>query len=146
MPLLSFPAAQDGLAVPVFLGVDQQTAVALVAASAPIPSLVPARGLVDTGSDLTAVAPWVLQRLKVPVVHVVTTQTAAGPVQVNVYSVSLSITDPNRAGSPMLTVPFLLVTELAVTVAAADVLVGLNLLLQYKFVLDGPSAEFSFEF
>jgi hypothetical protein len=146
MPLLEFPAAQDGLAVPVYIGVDGQTAAALLSISRPLRSLVPTRGQIDTGSDLTAVAPWVLQRLTLPVLRTATTQTAAGPVHVNVYSVSLSITDPNRAGSPMLTESCLVVTELAVTLADADVLVGLNFLLKYKLALDGPLMKFSLEF
>jgi hypothetical protein len=144
--LLRFPVAQAGLALPAYVGVDRQTAVAHLAASRLVPPVVPTRGLVDTASDLTAVAPWALQQLNVPVIHTIATQTAAGAVQVDVYSVSLSITDPNRAGSPMLTVPFLLVTALAATLPDADVLVGLNLLLQYKLVLDGPSKEFTLEF
>jgi hypothetical protein len=130
----------------VFIGVDGQTASALLASSRPVPSLVAARGLVDTGSDLTAVASWAVQQLKLPVIHTVTTQTAAGPVHVKVYSVSLSITDPNRPASPMLTESFLLVTELVATLADADVLVGLNLLLEYIFVLDGNRMEFTLEF
>src|SRR5947208_15497898 len=103
MALLSFPVSQAGLALPVYVGVDQQTTAARLASTGLLPSLVPARGLIDTGADVTAVAPWVLQRLNVPVKYTVGTQTAAGPVQVNVYSVSLSITDPNRSGTPMLT-------------------------------------------
>jgi hypothetical protein len=146
MAFLTFPTTPAGLALPVYVGVDQQTAVAHLASSQPVPSLLPTWGLVDTGSDLTAVAPWVLQQHNLPVIHTVTTQTASGAVHVHVHSVSLSITDPNRSGSPTLTVPFLLVTQLATTLADADVLVGLNLLLQYKLLLDGPSGEFTLEF
>jgi hypothetical protein len=49
------------------------------------------------------------------------------PVTVNVRTVSLSITDPNRSGSPMWTIRWLLVTELATTLQDADVIVGLGM-------------------
>jgi hypothetical protein len=51
------------------------------------------------------VALWILQRLGVPVASTTSTHTAAGQIKVNLYDVSLSITDPSQVGSPMLTLP-----------------------------------------
>src|SRR5262249_54054407 len=97
-----------------------------MAAGQPMPAPVGAPGLLDTCSDLTAVAPWALQRLAVPAASTTSTHTAGGQVHVRLYQVSVGITDPTQpGGSPWLTRSDLLVTELAVPLPDADVLIGL---------------------
>jgi hypothetical protein len=145
MPTLTFPVVTAGLAVPVYVGRDAPVIAASVAAGLGPGPLVPAQGLLDTAADLTAIVPKVIQALGVGVAHTVLTSTAAGPVTVDVYAVSLSITDPTVPGAPTLTVPSLLATELAAPLPDADVLVGLNVLLQGKLMLDGPARRFSLE-
>jgi hypothetical protein len=66
MPRLTFPVTVAGLAAPVWIGLDGKTSSALHAAGQVITPPVQARGLLDTGSDVTAVAPWVVQRLALP--------------------------------------------------------------------------------
>ncbi len=95
---------------------------------------------------MTAVAPWVLQQLGIVAATTTATHTAAGPVTVNVYSVSLGITDPRQTVRPWLTVSTIHVTELAATLRDADVLVGLDVLLTGKLLLDGPARQFTLEF
>ena len=112
MPQLTFPVTAAGLAVPVLVGVDGKTTAALHAAGRPIPLPIGAPGLLDTCSDLTAIAPWVFQQLAIPPATTATTQTAAGPVIVRLYEVSLSIADPAQPGQFLLTEPALLVSEL----------------------------------
>jgi hypothetical protein len=147
MAQITFPVTAAGLAVPVWIGLNGQAAAALVAAGTPVTRPVGARGLLDTGSDATAIAPWILQQLAVPVVNTISTHTAAGQVQVRLYRVSLGITDPSQpAGAPWLTLPDLLVTELMVTLPDTDVLVGLDVLLQCKLILEGPARRFTLEF
>src|SRR5262249_9975569 len=80
----------------------------LVAAGQPIPPPLQARALVDTGSNVTAVAPWVLHQLAVPAASSTSNHTAGGIVKVKLYQVSVSIMDPSHPGSPMLTAPDLL--------------------------------------
>jgi hypothetical protein len=145
MPQLTFPVSKAGLIVPVWIGLDGKTTSALLAAGQPIPAPVQARGLVDTGSDLTAVAPWILGQLAVPVAASASTHTAAGQVSVNLYEVSVSITDPAQTGAPMLTHPGVRVSELAVSLPDADVLIGLNVLFEGRLLLDGPARQFTLE-
>jgi hypothetical protein len=82
MPKLAYPITQAGLEVPVLIGLDGQDTSDLVAAGKPIPLPVQARGLIDTGSGLTAVAPWVLQALGVKSRGQVSTLTAGGQTSV----------------------------------------------------------------
>jgi hypothetical protein len=145
MPSLTFPVTPDGLAVPVWIGPSGKATVSLQAAGQAIPAPLLARGLLDTGSSVTAIAPWVFQRLPIPVAGTGTTQTAAGPVAVNLHEVSLSITDPGRP-APMLTCSDLLASELAAALPDVDVLVGLDVLLQCRLTLDGPGRWFTLEF
>jgi hypothetical protein len=146
MPRLTYPVTPAGLAVPVLVGLDGKTTAALHAAGQPIPSPVHARGLVDTCSDLTAVAEWVLQQLAIPPATTATTHTAAGPVVVRLYEVSVSIAAPSQSGGFLLTEPALLVSELAAALPDADVLIGLDLLLRGTMRLDGPNRLFTLDF
>jgi hypothetical protein len=96
MPQLTFPVTRAGLAVPVWLGLTNPAMRSAVAAGQPIPTPVGAAGLLDTACDLTAVAPWILRQLAVPLSKTATTHTACGQVPVNLYRVSLGITDPTQ--------------------------------------------------
>jgi hypothetical protein len=144
MPQLTFPVSPVGLTVPVWIGLSGTVTKVLYGAGRPISPPVQARGLLDTGSDVTAVASWLLQGL--PVTTVTTTHTAAGLVKVNLYEVSLGITDPVQPASPWLTEPDLLAMELAAVLPDVDVLIGLDVLLRYKLLLDGPARQFVLEF
>jgi hypothetical protein len=146
MDQLTFPIDPSGLAVPVFIGLDGRTTKAQLAAGQPVPPPVLARGLLDTASSVSAVATWVVQRLALTVASSGTTQTASGSVLVNLFTVSLSITNPAQAGSPWLTEPDLLVMEMPTVLPDADVLVGLDVLLGCKLLLDGPAKRFTLEF
>ena len=147
MALLTFPVTTAGLAAPVWIGLDGQATVAMRAAGLPIPAPVQATGLIDTGTDVTVVASWILRRLAVPLASTTSTHTAAGPVSVKLYSVSLGITDPAQpAGSPWLTRSGLPVMEAPAVLPDADVLIGLDILLDCKTLLDGPARQFTLEF
>jgi hypothetical protein len=147
MAQLAFPVTAAGLAVPVWIGLNGQATAALIASGTPITRPVGAQGLLDTATDLTAISPRILQQLAIPVVATTSTHTAAGPVQVRLYRVSLGITDPGQpAGAPWLTLPDLLVTELAVSLPDAEVLIGMDILLGCKLILDGPARQFTLEF
>jgi hypothetical protein len=146
MAQLHFPVTRAGLAVPVWIGLTSQTTAPLVAAGGPVPAPVRARGLLDTCTDVTAVAPWILQQLAVPVITTTSTHTAGGPVKVQLYRISLGITDPTQpSGAPWLTEPDLLVTGLAAALPDTDVLVGLDVLLGYRLMLEGPARRFWLE-
>jgi hypothetical protein len=147
MAHLTFAVTKAGLAVPVWVGHNKLAMQAVLAAGMPIPAPVGARGLLDTASDLTAVAPWILQQLALPVASTSSTHTADGPVKVKLFRVSVGITDPAQPpGSAWLTAADLLVTELTAVLPDADVLIGLDVLLTCKLFLDGPGRQFTLEF
>ncbi len=136
----------DELAVPVLVGLDGSTAVARQATGQPIPAPIRARGLLDTCSNVTAVAASVLQQLAISPANTAKTTTAAGPVSVRLCRVSLSILGPPPAGGFVHTEPALLVSELPAVLPDADVLIGLDVLLTGKLLLDGPPRLFTLDF
>jgi predicted aspartyl protease len=144
---LTFPVSPDGLIVPVWIGLSGQVLANLMAAGQAAPPPIAARGLIDTGSDVTAVDPSLLRALgATPATLTTTTTTASGQVRVRLFEVSLSITDPTQSLTAWLTEPNLLVTELPLTLPAVGVLVGLDVLLTCKLQLDGPARLFALDF
>jgi hypothetical protein len=143
---LTFPLTKAGLSVPVWVGVSGSASAALLSAGQPIPAPVQAQGLVDTGTDATAVAAGLLQRLALSPVRSTTSHTTGGPVRVRLFKVSLSITDPGQPSAPWFTEPDLLVMELPTVLPDADVLIGLDILLTLRLHLDGPARRFTLDF
>jgi hypothetical protein len=146
MAHLTFPVTSAGLAVPVLIGICGRAMAALQAAGAPIPAPVRAHGLLDTGSAASAIAPWVPVQLALPQVAKSSTQTASGVVTVRLFEVSLSIADPNQPSVPSLVEANLIVSELTAALPDADVLVGLDVLLGCRLLLDGPGRQFTLDF
>src|SRR5579862_8086053 len=146
MAQLTFPIKAAGLEVPVWIGLSGRAMNDLRAAGQSIPFPLQARGLIDTGTNVTSVASWLLHRLAIPIASASSTHTAQGKVGVNLYEVGLLITDPALPGSPNLTQPDLVVMELPATLPDADVLIGLDVLLERKLLVDGPARHFIIEF
>jgi hypothetical protein len=88
----------------------------------------------------------VLRQLAVAPVNRATTHSAAGAVSVNLYEVSLSIEGPGLPGTLLLTRPDLTVSELTVPLPDADVLIGLDLLLEGRLFLDRPVGQFTLDY
>lgn len=145
MPVLTFPVQADGLLVDAMIGLDRSELQALIAAGQPLPVPLLIRGVIDTGADVTAVAPSILARLGVPPGKTVQTHTAGGPVNTSIYDVSFSIPAIRKRMAPFV-VPQLTVTELKHSPPNIDVLIGLDVLLQCHFHLDGPARQFSLSF
>jgi hypothetical protein len=99
----------------------------------------------DTATDVTAVAPRLLQGLGLPLYGSAQTHTAGGAVQSGVYEISLSILSPTGPGA-MFTAPQLLATELIHAAPGIEVLVGLDVLLQGILHVDGPAGFFTFTY
>ncbi len=146
MAKLTFPVSRDGLAVTVVVGLDGQTTTDLLAAGLPIPAPVEVRGEVDCASTVSAIAPWVLQRLGLTSGIPATTQTMGGLVSVDLFSISITIRDPQQPGAPEFTLPTTWAMDMAKPVPNVHALVGLNVLLECNFLLEGPLRRFSFEF
>jgi predicted aspartyl protease len=146
MPQLILPISLDGLCLDAIIGVDGATTQSLVSARQPIPAPQPARALIDTGTDITAVRLPILQRLGVPAQYTATTHTVGGLVKTNLFEVSLAITDLSQASALSLVESSWLVMELASALPGIDVLIGLDLLLELRFLLDGPARHFTLDF
>ena len=144
MPLLNFPLSPDGLALSVMIGPHRGTMITLQTSGQPVPPLVMARALVDTGTDASAVAPSVPARLGLAPIRQTTTQTTAGPLSVNVFEVSLSI--PGPVFGQMLTRQRHLVTELPYPPPGVEALIGLDVLSECLLIYDGPAKQFTLAF
>src|SRR5262249_32358958 len=89
LPQLTYPVTADGLAADVRVNLDVATLHTLNAVGRAVPASIPATALIDTGTDITAVAPSILQQLGVPVYAHRRTQGIGGPVPVRVFRVAL---------------------------------------------------------
>ena len=145
MAKLTFPLLADGLRVDVVVGLDGATLTAQLKSGQPIPAPVTARGEIDTGSNITAVATAILRQLGVVPQYQSTTQTAAGQLAVDVYEVSVGVRNNADPAAAELVEPTLLVMELANPLPDLQVLIGLNFLLGCRFHVDGPGRWFSLE-
>jgi hypothetical protein len=146
MPRLIFPVHWDGLFVDVLIGLDGATTAGLVAAGQPVLAPIRAPGAIDTGSDVTAVNAAILQRLGVPPKQQMTTQTFAGSLGVNLFQVSLGISDFADPNAPELVESTLHVMEFTSALPKIEVVIGLDVLLKCRLVVDGPAGHFALEF
>lgn len=142
MPHLTFPLSADGPILEVMVSLPGHQLAALLKTGAPFPQPLTLRGLIDSGTDATAINPRVAQQLGLTLRTTASTLTAAGSVIVNLYEVSLTISGPKGAAGPMLVRPNLVVTELAAPLTNLDVLVGRDILDECLFQLDGPGKQF----
>ena len=140
---LTYPIGPGGLELDVLVNLEAAALLPLWQTGVR-PAAVPARGMIDTGSDLTAVSQAILQRLAVPAVGRATTQGIAGPVAVVLYRVSIHLYDAGNPGLPWITWPSLLVSELPTTLPF-DVLVGMDVLRTCRMHLDGPAGWFTLD-
>src|SRR5947209_4768715 len=146
MPRLDYPVVPDGLVVDVLVGWPGPATAAALAAGGSIAFPVRARGVIDTGTDITAVGTYALRRLGLAAVQQAMTQTAAGRISADLYRVSLGVTDFADANASELIEPDLLVMEWASAPTGIDVLIGLDILLGCQFRLDGPGRRFMLDF
>jgi hypothetical protein len=99
MPRLIFPFVPDGLLVPALIGLTRPALQTLQAQGAALPSLVRARGILDSGTTVTAVAPWVLSTRNATPGPAAQTRTAAGTVSVRYYQISFTIYNLASSGA-----------------------------------------------
>ncbi len=147
MATLIFPVQSDGLICDVLIGLNDKATASLVASGQPIPAPILCRGLVDTGTDVTSVAPAVLRQLglTVPVAKSRTGSTT-GSAPVALFKASVNVLDLRNLSGPKLLMSDVLVMELPNPLTNLDVLIGLDVLLTARLLLDGPRREFTLEF
>jgi hypothetical protein len=130
----------------VVIGHNRKHLAGRLAAGQPLQAPVWTTGVIDTGTNITCVTPAVLQQLRLASTGQRTSQTAAGQVTVNLIEVSVSIPPPGNVPGPMLTRRDLVVMEVPSPIPDVEVLIGLDILLDCKLLLDGPARQFTLEF
>jgi hypothetical protein len=136
----------DEPTLPVAVWLNALEARAAQAAGLPLPGLVWGTGFLDTGTNVTCVAAAVLRQLGLQSVGQGGSHTARGLVVANLFEVSLSIPTPGPRPGPMLTRDTLRVMELSDPIPGVEVLIGLDILLACRVVLDGPGRQFTLDF
>ena len=146
MSQLTFSMPTGELKLTVVIGLSGQESAKLLATGLSIPTPVWANGFIDTGTNITCVARRVLQGLGLSPSGSTKTQTARGQVSVNLFEVSLGIPPAGNLPGPMLTRSDLVVMELAAPIPDVEVLIGLDILLDCRLLLDGPARQFTLDF
>jgi hypothetical protein len=146
MPQLTFLIHADGLCFEALVGLDAPETAARLTARQPIPAPLRVRGMIDTGSNVTVLDATIIQRLGLVTQYQRTTHGITGPVSVNVCYVSLSVTDFGDPTAPWLAHPLLHVMELPVPLPDIELLLGLDVLMGCKLLVDGPARQFTLEF
>lgn len=145
MARLEFVISAAGLEAAVVVGPSGKELAALHAAGQPIPRPVHARGLIDTGTSVTAISATVLQQTGLIAIGTGQSHTASGKVPVGIFEVSLSILPLLPGSTGHIVLPDLVVSELSAALPDCDVLIGMDVLAQCRLFVDGPAAEFFLE-
>lgn len=144
MPHFTFPTSPEGHVLDVAIWLTATDQQALQAAGWPLPPPpLRARALLDTGSDMTAVATHHLQQLGVGPLISAHSQTAGGTVGVDLYRVRLTILHPMIGAVPLIVCPEWLVMEFLHPPPSLDVLLGRDFADLCLLVLDGPRGYFT---
>jgi hypothetical protein len=146
MPHFTFPITKDGCTLDVQIGLGAVEMRAAQAAGQPLLAPLGVRAVLDTGSDKTAVAVRLLQQLGTTPVGRARTHTATGRVRVRLYEVSLSVPNPTGARTPMLVRPQWRVPEFLHPPPDIAVLIGMDLVRECLWILDGPGGIFTLGF
>ncbi len=145
MPQLTFQVTPDGLVVDVLVNREAALLMSLWASGQVCPP-VETTGLIDTASNASGVSSAIVRQLGLAAAGPPATTTGiGGAIAVQLYRVSLHLRDARAPTLPMLTLPSLLVMELPPGLSC-DVLIGMDVLLHCKLIVDGPSQTFTVEF
>lgn len=145
MPQLTFPITAVELCVDVLVNRNCAALRSLHTSGLPLPTAIQAKGLIDTGTNVSAIAPTILQQLTIPVHSRTTTQSIGSTIPVRLFKVMLFILDAGQPHLPWLVQPDLLVMELP-TALSVEALVGMDVLSNCKMLLDGPARRFTLDF
>jgi hypothetical protein len=143
MPHQSYPISPDGFALTVMVGLNGHDTAAYVASGRAIPAPRTVRAIIDSGSDMTCVAPGILRQLGLSSIGQASTQTMSGPLTADFFEVSLSIPRSGPLPGPLLLLEQLFVMELTQPLPNIDVLVGKDVLMQCLLISDGPRGMFT---
>jgi hypothetical protein len=146
MPQYTYPIPAGELTLPLVIGLGADEAQGRISAGQALPSPVWGTGVIDTGTTVTCIAGFILRQLGTMPGKQATSQTATGQLVADLYKVSLSIPAPGPSTGPMLTRRDLLVMEMTQVIPGVEALIGLDVLLEIKLLLDGPARSFTLDF
>ena len=144
MPILRGTLQAEGALVDVLFGWSDSAVRQLRVSRRPIPQPVSARALLDTGAEVTCLAPSLVRALGLP---------SRGPTPANVpatggltfssqHDTALTILHPSGNAGDHLVIGDLLVIEVPLTVLGYQALVGRDVLARCRFLYDGPGGRF----
>jgi Aspartyl protease len=145
MPRLTFPFVADGLLVPALVGLAAPAMQALRAQGSPLPGSIWAKGMVDSGTTITAVVPRLLTALNAAPGPGTQTQTASGSAGVHFYRISFTIYNLSAGGTVLSRMNWLVINVVN-DLDDIDILFGLDLLREIVLTVDGPSGQFALDF
>ncbi|MBL8794431.1 MAG: aspartyl protease family protein [Planctomycetia bacterium] len=144
MARLTFPIARVGLVVDVAINLKEVSLLPLRAVGAgPVPTV--GEGLVDTGSDISAVSVSILQRLRLAPLQSTSTQSFAGSMPIDLYEVSLHVFDSRNVNLLWFSQPSLVVMEMPAGLPFA-VILGMDVIRACNLHVDGPGSVFTLDF
>jgi hypothetical protein len=146
MAQLTFAIPAGELKLTVVVGHGRRALVDLLAKGQAPPPPVWTTALIDTGTNVTCVASAVLAKLGLISTGQASSQSVTGLAAVKLFDVSLSIPPAANAPGTMLTRHDITVMESPNALPDVDVLIGLDVLLDCKLLLDGPARHFTLEF
>lgn len=145
MAQLTFPIKARELYVDVRVNLCAPELVVLHATGRPAPVPAVGRAELDTGSNASGVSSAVIQQLMLASHTSSSTRGIGGPVPVKLYRVSLSVFDAAQPILPWFVIPDVEVMELPPHVTI-DVLLGMDVLLECRLLIDGPARQFTLDF
>ena len=144
MPQMTFPFDLEGMFVDVLVSCGSDHLARLLARGKPLPSPLWVRGMIDTGTNVSAVSLAIIHQLEIPPGKAARSEGIAGEFASHYYEVSLTIADKSAPGRTPYSPPDVSVIHLEA--AGVDVLIGLDLLVACRLVVDGPARLFTLEF
>ena len=145
MPQLTFPFVPDGLLVSAVINLAAP-ALQSNRQQGSATTGIHARGMIDSGTTLTAVGPRILTALNAVRGQPVNISTAAGSTNVYYYFISFTIYNRSQPSGTDLYQPIWKVTSLVADLEDVDILFGLDLLHQIVLTVDGPAQTFMLDF
>jgi hypothetical protein len=144
MPQLTFPIVPDGFVVDILVNLEVSELLPRRASGQSCPPLA-GKGVIDTGSNVSGVSPTLLRQLGVQSVGTTSTTGIGGSYPVRLYRVSLHISDLQNLGLSWFSHLALTVMDLPPWLAHEG-LIGRDILLTCKTIVDGPGGFFTLDF
>jgi hypothetical protein len=145
MPHVTLPLTAGKPLVEVRIGVSFPRAKAMMAAGLTPPQAIPARGLIDTGSNCTSIDSSIIQLLNLEPAGdttIITPSTGVSPHQCVRYEMSLSFNHPTLT----FVLPAIPAVACPLLHQGIHVLLGLNVLAHCFFAYDGHAKTFILAF